>query len=482
MWEISRDNENVNENKNLEAGGMAAGDTGAAGNISSQEEIPAIICTKKQDYAHFSSRYNFPVNMYAQPDGGAQVYRWTLEDEERRVKPAKAKKARRNIGLKIFAAAMCVMFAFSAVMSAVLLGDFVSGAPAADNPGGSFEPLAIIVPQADSEAQDLTVTEVISRIKPSVVTIEAEIEEIGMGFWGRRDPSVRTGVGTGFILSADGYIATNYHVIERATSLTVLLDDGRRYPAEIIGGDEVADLAIIQISARNLSVAELGNSDYTQEGEFVVAIGSPGGVEFAGSSTFGIISGVGREIEVSRGRRMTLLQTDAAINPGNSGGPLVNMRGQVIGINTLKLASNIFAGTLYEGMGFAIPITLAADRFNDILANPGDFTGTARRYSPYDQSEVSFGIGGSTVSAQWAELVGVPRGVLIGSITPDGTVGRTGVEVGDIIIALDGERVQTFEELVELKHDYSPGDEAVLRVYRDGRELDFTIRFDARTS
>jgi len=219
-----------------------------------------------------------------------------------------------------------------------------------------------------------------------------------------------------------------------------------------------------------------------------VAIGSPGGLAFAGSSTFGIISGVNRDLEVSRGRRMTLLQTDAAINPGNSGGPLVNMRGQVIGINTLKLASSILSPFMssisYEGMGFAIPISLAVERFNEIIANPNEGEiirePEVREYSEADVSEVSFGISGRSVDPSEAEHFDVPLGFIVMGVVPGGASGRAGIEVQDIIIALDGETVESFEELVALKVNYQPGDEAVVTVYRDGEILDLTIEFDAR--
>jgi S1-C subfamily serine protease len=158
------------------------------------------------------------------------------------------------------------------------------------------------------------------------------------------------------------------------------------------------------------------------------------------------------------------------------------MRGQVIGINTLKLASNYFTG-IYEGMGFAIPITSAVDRFNQILANPGDIIRAEEsisRYSEADKSEVSFGISGRTVEEFEVEYYDVPYGVLVDTVNADGSCGRAGILTGDIIIALDGKKVETFEKLVELKHDYNPGDEAVVRVYRDGEELDFKIIFDER--
>lgn len=452
------------------------------------EEIPVIIYEKKQDYANFGSRYygnssennyNNLVQTFTQTEE-KQVYKWSLEDEENRLTAKKIKKAQKNLGLKIFAGAMSLMFAFSAILSGGLLINHLNGS-AYTSSGNNFEQMAITVPKVDeNEAEKLTVKEVIEKIKPSVVCIEAEVE-VTSGFWGRGGtPYTETGVGTGFILTEDGYIATNYHVIENAKKITVLMDNGKSYSATLIGGDEAADLAVIKIDGKNLPVAELGNSDTTEEGEFVVAIGSPGGVEFAGSSTFGIISAINRNIEVSTGRKMTLLQTDAAINPGNSGGPLVNMQGQVIGINTLKLASTF--STNYEGMGFAIPIKSAVDTFNNIIANPGI---TAAEYIPgayneNDKSSVSFGISGGTITESEAALYEIPQGVLVSEVNPVGACGKAGIQAYDIITALDGETVKSMDELVELKNKYKAGDKAVVTVDRNGEKLDFTITFDAR--
>ena len=461
-----------------------------------QEKIPVIIQKKRQDYADYSNRYYYfsPEENYPQisRDGEKQVYRWNAEEEEHKSQAKnKIKKAVKNRGLKIFAGAMAVMFAFSAVLTTVLLVDHLNGSPLL-NSGRDFEPLTLSVPPIGSHSEELalfgSVSEVIAKVRPSVVSIQAEIEIIRGSFWGRGDSFTQTGVGTGFVLTENGYIATNYHVIENAATITVQLKNGRRYNATVIGGDAVADIAIIKITARNLVPAELGNSDAMREGDFVIAIGSPGGLEFAGSSTFGIVSGTDRDVRVSRGRNMTLLQHDAAINPGNSGGPLVNMSGQVIGINTLKLASSLgfMASSInYEGMGFAIPITLAVETFNDIIANPGEIirlpqTPQVRQYDERDTSGVSFGISGRTVTAAEAEAYDVPRGFSVLDVSPGGASDRAGIKFQDIIIALDGETVESFEELIELKHNYQPGDEAVVTVYRDGEILELTIAFDAR--
>ena len=478
-------------------------------NNEQNEQIPSIICKKRQGYAEVSNRYHYtPEENYYKVtnDEQKQVYRWSMEDEEQRhgsknshtmtktVSSATAAKPRGRIGLKIFAVAMSLMFVLSALGTIGVLVGYINGDLILGN-GREFEPLTIVVPSVDEQeqAQGLllfdSVGDVIDKVRPSVVSIQAEIE-VRSGFWGRGGtPFTQTGVGTGFILTEDGYIATNYHVIEGATNIMVKLYNGRRYPATLVGGDAVADIAVIRVNARNLIPARLGNSDSMREGDFVVAIGSPGGLDFAGSSTFGIISGINRDIQVSRGRNMTLLQHDAAINPGNSGGPLVNMRGEVIGVNTLKLASSsmsLFGGINYEGMGFAIPITVAVERFNDIIANPGEVNRLPeetipRIYDERDTSEVSFGIAGGTVSAELMEMFDLPQGFWISAIVPDGAADRAGIMVHDVIIALDGVTVESFEDVIELKPNYAPGDEAVVTVYRDGEILDLPLIFDARS-
>ena len=458
------------------------------------EEIPLIIYEKKEDCANSGGRYYLNSfednNKFVQPEEKQTYrYRWTLSDEEDRLSAKKIKKAKKSLGLKIFAGAMSAMFAFSALTSGYLLLERVSGSTYNASSKNNFENLAIAIPSDDANnAEELTVSQVIAKVKPSVVCIQTEVEVTSMNFWGRGGGSyTQTGVGTGFILTEDGYIATNYHVIEDAKTITVMLDNGKSYPATLIGGDSTADLAIVKINAKNLPVAKLGNSDATIEGEFVVAIGSPGGAEFAGSSTFGIISAVNRDVEVSQGKKMNLVQTDAAINPGNSGGPLVNMKGQVIGINTLKLASTISAS--YEGMGFAIPITSAVAKFNDIIANPSSFSVKAQEsdneyvagsYNANDTSSVSFGINGGTVSKEMADFYDVPQGVVISGVKPDGACGKAGIKTDDIITALDGKTVTTMDELVELKNNYKPGDKAAVKVFRDGETLDITITFDAK--
>ena len=427
------------------------------------------------------------------------VYRWNYKDEENtkiNKNNNKNTKATKSAGLKIFAAVMSVMFLFSAVMSGVLLinrfspefeitsespAPVISNQKAIDESSPTIEDTSIMVPkEADTKnANSMSVPEVISKMKPSVVCIQVEFPSAyGGRFFGRGDDYyAQEGVGTGFILTSDGYIATNYHVVDNASRITVTLDSGESYGARLIGGDEVADLAVIKIDAKGLPTAELGNSDAAVEGEYVVAIGNPGGIEFMGSSTLGIVSAVNRTVDITPTRQMTVIQTDASINPGNSGGPLVNMKGQVIGINTLKLSSS-----LYEGMGFAIPINSSIDTLNDIISNPGTINRESGSNSNrvVDRSNASFDITGITVTAEEAEEKRIPQGWRISEIDPNGACANTGLQTSDIIIALDGRPVTSYDDLASLKLNYEAGDKVIVTVYRNGDEHDFEVILSAR--
>ena len=204
----------------------------------------------------------------------------------------------------------------------------------------------------------LSVSRIYEKVSPSVVGIVTKVPV--MGIFGQ---SMAQGSGSGVIMSSDGYIMTNNHVIEDADKITVILPDEREFEAKIVGNDSRTDLAVIKISAEGLPAAVIGNSDSVRTGELAVAIGNPLGQELAGSVTAGVISAVNRNITV-RGKKMNLIQTDAAINPGNSGGALVNCFGEVIGINTVKMAS-----TTVEGIGFAIPMNDALPIVNSLVDN-----------------------------------------------------------------------------------------------------------------
>ena len=440
------------------------------------------------------------------------VYRWNIEDERnfRNVRSRQiSRKSKTGAGLKLFAAIMCVMFLFTAASTAYFVWDHLYGinenivgeslgnspapvisnqsavdetknAAALNDPDGNneLESTAAVITQETQPSKILSTEEAIAKVNPSVVCIETETEVQGYSYFGRRNSAsyIVNGVGTGFIVESNGYIATNYHVVSGADKIKVTLYNGETYEAELIGGDETADLAIIKISAKNLTAAELGDSDALVQGQDVVAIGTPAGVEFGWSATKGIVSSISRIVTVNDSssyysssiaeREMEVIQTDASINPGNSGGPLINMKGQVIGINSMKLAS-----ADYEGMGFSIPINIAIPVFNEIIANPGVINEIP--YVSDDFSAVSFGLTGDTVYDPH-------QGWQIDTIDENGPCYNSGLQIGDIIIALDGELVTSRADLLELKLKYKPGDKVIVTIYRNARLFDFEITFAAR--
>ncbi len=286
------------------------------------------------------------------------------------------------------------------------------------------------------------------RVGPAVVGIVNR--QLVQDFWGRR--TVEESGGAGVIIDREGHIVTNYHVVSGAEELLVFLSDGTSLPARVVGGDRLSDLAVLQVEGRrDLPVAEFGDSDALKVGEFVVAIGNPLSVEtFQRTVTAGVIAGLDRRIEV-QGREMELIQTDAAINPGNSGGPLVNARGEVIGINTLK-----FAAEQVEGMGFAIPSNVAKPIIEDLI----EFGYVQRPY-------IGVGVYGP---AQARLFLGVEmeRGVLVVEVVPGGPADQAGVQRGDIILAVDDEELEEAADLGRIIRDREVGDEVTLTIDRGG--------------
>ena len=273
------------------------------------------------------------------------------------------------------------------------------------------------------------------------------------------------GSGSGVIMTEDGYIITNNHVVENAPQVSVQLNDGTQLQAKIIGCDEKTDLAVLKVeSNEKLTAAEFGNSDLLQPGERAYAIGSPGGVELANTITGGFISAINRDITIDD-RVMTLIQTDASINPGNSGGALINKYGQVVGITSAKMSSQGFGTASYEGLGFAIPMSTAKDIVDELIAH-GYITGRP-----------SIGITGQNISAQRAQASNLPQGVYIRSIDERAHAASENLLAGDIITKVDGQEIKTMDEINKIKETKKAGDKLTLTVYRmsTGKMLDVTI-------
>ena len=314
-----------------------------------------------------------------------------------------------------------------------------------------------------------------NKILPSVVGIEVQYNVNSMlSMFGNRGQSqTATATGSGIIISEDGYILTNNHIVSTSSSssnssssnyysvseaekVTVtLFNDDKTYDAKIVGTDEQTDLAVIKIEKTGLPKAEFADSDNIKVGEFAMAVGNPLGMQ--SSITCGVVSAVNRKITDSDGKEFTLIQTDAAINAGNSGGALVNSQGQVIGINTLKLQ-----GTGIEGMGFAIPINSTTDITSQLI-----------QYSKVKRPYI--GITGMDLSENTAKANNLVKGIYVKAIDDFSAAEKAGVKIGDVIIEADGTKISTMDELNSIKNKHSIGDEMKIKVNRDGQEKELTL-------
>lgn len=312
-----------------------------------------------------------------------------------------------------------------------------------------------------------TATGVAKKVQPSIVAITVEYS-VNSVF--NRTSSTATAKGSGIIISEDGYILTNNHVVNSTSSssnsafyeigeankVTVkLYNDDTEYEGEIIGTDSQTDLAVIKIDKDGLTAAELGNSDSVQVGEFAMALGSPLGLE--NSVTAGIVSAVNREVTDDDGNKYTAIQTDAAINSGNSGGALVNSKGQVIGVNTLKLS-----GTGVEGVGFAIPINSTKSIYEQLI----EYSKVKRPY---------IGIGGKDLDEKTAKQYDLVVGIYVRTIDDFSAAEKAGLRIGDVIIEAEGQKVTTMDELNAIKNKKQIGDTMKLKINRDGKEREITI-------
>jgi serine protease Do len=270
----------------------------------------------------------------------------------------------------------------------------------------------------------------------------------------------RQGEGSGFIVSADGYILTNAHVVADADEVTVRMTDRREYPAKVIGVDRRTDVAVIKIEGKNLPVVRIGDPSKLRPGEWVLAIGSP--FTFENSVTAGIVSATGRSMPGEDGL-VPFIQTDVAVNPGNSGGPLFNLNGEVVGIN-----SQIYSRSGgYMGISFAIPIDVANNVQTQLVS-----TGKVTRGR--------IGVQIQEVNAQFADAFGLdrPRGALVGQVIPDGPAAKGGIRTGDVILSVDGRQVERSTQLPSVVSAIKPGTNAKLEVWRDGASKIINVKVD----
>ncbi len=317
--------------------------------------------------------------------------------------------------------------------------------------------------ELSTEESALTLPQVFQKAAPWVTYIEVQVEVPSNGFYAAQYGS---GTGTGIVMTEDGYIMTNHHVVEDGTTFHVTTHDGVRYEAELVGSDPSTDIAVLKIDATGLDAAEFGDSSEIIVGEPAIVIGNPLGETFWQSMTEGIISATERTIE-SEGYIMSLIQTSAAVNPGNSGGPMINSRGQVIGVINSKIGAEDV-----EGIGFAIPVNTALRVAQDLID-----TG-------YVSSRPMLGITVQSITAEQAAAYGLDSsdvGITVQEVQEGSAAELGGMKIGDKIVAIGGIEVESSAEFIYEKDKYSVGDTAIVTVIRDGQSLDLSITLQGST-
>ena len=376
------------------------------------------------------------------------------------VKPPTAKQKKYGAGVVILSAVIAVVIG---LLSGIAATAFVASRLASNENEAVSEPETEYVESGDTinttinvdKVAESVIEAVAEKAGPSVVGIRTT-RAVSNFFGGSEDS---TGEGSGIIYTADGYIITNYHVIESAlsssrSSINVYLNESMEeaYAATVVGYNITNDLAVIKIDAKQtLTPIELGNSDELKKGQFVAAIGSPGGLDFMGSVSYGIISGLNRSVTSDRGT-VSLIQTDAAINPGNSGGALLNIEGKLIGVNSSKIAA-----TEYEGMGFAIPVNAVKEICDNIIA---------RKDTPTPFAGITIS---ETYDEETLNELGYPAGAVVTGVIEDGPADNSGIRRGDIITEFDGEKITDYNDLYEAINNSQVGKTVKVKIYRSGR-------------
>lgn len=415
--------------------------------------------------AQSAPQQNAPV----QPNGQPVYYGVPAHQPQKQPKP---KKHGSKFGLKLLAVVLCC-----AITSAASLGVFVvmiqngvinvQSSEASSNAAFTISRVVSGDTSSDTSASsDGTVSamsdqDIAAKLTPSVVCIQNYQVTQNYGFMqtDTSDSSVSpASEGSGIIMSEDGYIITNAHVVEGATSLKVMTSDGETYEAQLIGSDTVTDLAVVKIDATGLTAAEFGSSKDLRVADKVMAIGNPGGHELSSSVTIGYVSALNRAIaNNTTGYTMEYIQTDAAINPGNSGGALINEYGQVVGINSAKISA-----TGYEGLGFAIPIDTAQPIISDLI-----------QYG-YVKDRAVLGISGQFIDSMTGRFYGLPQGEYVAQLNSS-EAQASGLQVGDVITAIDGQQLDSESTLRSAILSKKPGDTVTLQVYRSSTQKSATV-------
>lgn len=306
-------------------------------------------------------------------------------------------------------------------------------------------------PAFKGEDGALTVPQVVEKVTPAVVGVSTK-SLVRDQFFNVKE---QEGLGSGFIINEDGYVVTNYHVINGAQEVKVIFSDGKEVNAKVVNYDAERDIAVIKITddVKMPGIAQLGDSSTVKAGEEVIAIGNPLGKEFSSTVTKGIVSSPNRKMKTENGNVLDYIQTDAAINPGNSGGPLINSKGEVIGINTAKKV-----GEDIEGIGFAIPI-------NEVKTRLGSLS----------KPILKLGITARTVTPELAKENKLEEGVYVVGVQEFSPAEKAGLKIGDLIVEFGGKRVKTLEELNQVKSQYNDGDSVPVEIIRDGKKVDLNL-------
>jgi 2-alkenal reductase len=355
---------------------------------------------------------------------------------------------------------------FGAALGAKAVLTFARPAAVSSVPAYSDVPAKLQISNTEIET---AITQTVEKVGPAVVTVIGTVPG-QVTFFGQRPEGQSSG--SGVIISPDGYIVTNNHVVEGANSLAVILSDGTQLPARLISTDIFADLAVVKADGTMQAVATIGNSDNLKSGETVIAIGSPLG-EFRNTVTVGVISATGRALDTGNGYFMEdLLQTDAAINQGNSGGPLVNLNGEVVGINTLIVRGGNGSTAVAEGLGFAIPANTMRFIAERIIAQ-GYF---ARPYLGVNYQSINPSIARRyDLPAQW--------GAYVTEVDPGGPAASAGLQRGDIIVSIGEQSLDETHSYINTLFAYQPGDQVTIKALRNGQEMTFELTLgEARTN
>ncbi|WP_407312935.1 S1C family serine protease [Desulfosporosinus sp. SB140] len=376
-------------------------------------------------------------------DTSAENQSFNTQPTWQQPKSSKPKRGR----LVVATAGLCIMSAVIGGLTAVAVVPSINSAYTVS----PVKTTSSITQVSTSSQTDSPVSQIAKAVGPAVVGVSNF--QSGQSFFGNSGNLQEAGSGSGFIIDAQkGYIVTNNHVIDGAQKITVSLSDGRNLVAKVIGADPNTDLAVLQISdTKNLTAVQLGDSSKLEVGESVVAIGNPGGDEFARSVTTGVVSATNRALNIQGEASFNLIQTDAAINPGNSGGPLVNYQGQVIGINSAKYAESGF-----EGMGFSIPISDALPTIQQLIKS-GVATHPALLVSTNDQY------------LSYAQDNNLPLGAYISSVTPNGPADKAGIQKGDVITKINDVQIQSSTDLVRELYKNTVGSKISITYVRDGK-------------